>query len=141
MSFQTIRQLTSASGASITILPGDLVPVARSAGGANQTVSATVGEIVKGALTYPAVQTQHGDTNNTINQAGNTTVEYTTTNPPTIGGQPIFAIPTNTDSGEHLIYQGTNGTNVVNKPFLQKALAGRGAPEVIFNQTAIYISN
>lgn len=140
MSFQTIRQLTSASGAGITILPGDLVPVARSAGGANQTLSATVGEIVKEALTDPAVQTQLGDTINTINQAGNTTVTYTAANPPTIGGQPVFAIPTNTDSGEHLIYEGTNGTNVVNKPFLQKALAGRGAPEVIFNQTAIYIS-
>lgn len=142
MSFKTIRQLTSASGSSIQILPGDLVAVARSTGGANQTISATVAEVVKEALTDPTVQTQLGDTINTINnQAGATTVTYTTNNPPTIGGQPVFAIPTNTDSGEHLIYEGTNGTNVVNKPFLQKALAGRGAPEVIFNQSAIYISN
>ena len=140
MSFQTIRQLTSAGASNITILPADLLAVARSGGGANQTISATVAEIVQQALTDPAVQTQLGDTINTINQAGNTTVEYTVNNPPTIGGQPIFAIPTNTDAGEHLVYEGTNGTNLVNKPFLQKALAGRGSPEVIFNQTAIYIS-
>jgi hypothetical protein len=142
MSFKTIRQLTAAAGAGITILPGDLLPVARSTGGANQTLSATVGEVVKEALTDPAVQTQLGATINVINNAaGAGPVTYTTNNPPLIGGQPVFAIPTNTDAGEHLIYEGTAGTNVVNKPFLKKALAGRGSPEVIFNQSAIYISN
>jgi hypothetical protein len=141
MSFKTIRQLTAAAGAGITLLPGDLIPVARSAAGVNQTLSATLSEIVKEALTDPAVQTKLGDTINVINTAaGAGPVTYTTVNPPQIGGQPIFAIPTNTDAGEHLIYEGTNGTNVVNKPFLKKALAGRGAPEVLFNQTASFIS-
>lgn len=142
MSFKTIRQLASASAGGITLLPGDIIPVARTAAGVTQTVSATIGEIVKEALTDPTVQTRLGDTINVINTAaGAGPVTYTTNNPPQIGGQPIFAIPTNTDAGEHLIYEGTNGTNVVNKPFLKKALAGRGAPEVIFNQSAIFISN
>ena len=130
MSFQTIRQLTTPTAGSYTIAPGDLIPVARSAG-AQQTYAATCAEVVGNALSDATVQNLLGDTITTINNS--------TT--PTIGGQPIFAVPTNTDDGEHLIYEGTNGTNVVNKPFLQKALAGRGTPEVIFNQTAIYISN
>lgn len=136
MSFKTLRQLDTAASKGITVDPADLLVVARNAN--NETISAKVSEVVGEALNDPSVQTTLSTTMNTINNNTTTVVQYT--NPPTIGGQPLFAIPTNTDDGEHLVYEGTNGTNVVNKPFLKKALAGRAAPEVQFNQTTQYIS-
>ena len=71
--------------------------------------------------------------NNINNQAG-TTVTYV--NPPTVNGQPLLALPTSENDGDHLMYDGMGTTDVSAKKLLVKASAAERTQLVNFGQAS-----
>lgn len=53
---------------------------------------------------------------------------------PTVNGQPILALPTSSNDGEHLIYEGLGTTDVKNKKLLVKAAASSSTNQLNFSQ-------
>ena len=69
-----------------------------------------------------------------VNNNPTTTVTYN--NPPTVGGQPVLALPTSKNDGDHLIYDGLGTTDVSAKKILIKASAAEKTQLVNFGQAS-----
>lgn len=53
---------------------------------------------------------------------------------PTVNGQPVLSLPTSSNDGEHLIYEGLGTTDVKNKKLLIKAAASPTTNQLNFSQ-------
>ena len=84
--------------------------------------------------TIPAVQSALTTSINNINNTPGTTVTYQS--PPTVNGQPLLALPTSTNDGEHLMYDGLGTTDVSAKKLLIKASAAERTQLVNFGQAS-----
>ncbi len=82
--------------------------------------------------TIPAVQNALSTSINNINNSPGTTITYQ--NPPTVNGQPLLALPTSRNDGDHLMYDGLGTTNVSAKKLLIKASAAERTQLVNFGQ-------
>jgi hypothetical protein len=71
---------------------------------------------------------------NTVNNQAGNTVTYV--NPPTVNGQPLFALPTSKNDGDHLMYDGLGTTDVSAKKLLIKASAASRTQLVNFGQAS-----
>lgn len=69
-----------------------------------------------------------------VNNNPTTTVTYT--NPPTVNGQPVLALPTSKNDGDHLMYDGLGTTDVSAKKILVKASAAEKTQLVNFGQAS-----
>lgn len=69
-----------------------------------------------------------------VNNSPTTTVTYN--NPPTVGGQPVLALPTSKNDGDHLMYDGLGTTDVSAKKILIKASAAEKTQLVNFGQAS-----
>ena len=111
MSFTKISDLTLASPGD-----GDFVPYS----------TATTPHVTKRCLVSDLVSAAFGG------GGGGGGINFGTT--PTVNGQPVLALPTSSNDGEHLIYEGLGTTDVKNKKLLIKAAASPTTNQLNFSQ-------
>ena len=99
------------------------------------TVQNSFNTQVSNAITNDAgVQTSLTTSINNVNNQAGTTVTYV--NPPTVNGQPLLALPTSRNDGEHIMYDGLGTTDVSAKKILIKASAAERTQLVNFGQAS-----
>jgi hypothetical protein len=112
MSFTKISDLVQAAPA-----PTDFVPYSTSA----------TPHVTKKCLVSDLVSAAFGG-----GGGGGGGINFGTT--PTVNGQPILSLPTSSNDGEHLIYEGLGTTDVKNKKLLIKAAASPTTNQLNFSQ-------
>ena len=80
--------------------------------------------------------TQAAMTTQVTNVNNNPTTTVTYNNPPQVNGQPVLALPTSKNDGDHLMYDGLGTTDVSAKKLLVKASAAEKTQLVNFGQTS-----